>query len=126
MLADPSEIAYGGRLTEWRSSTDSIFVIEVVLPDVEIGEDDAPILIPAGMRKYLRYFTLGRAFARAGEGRQPMLADHYARRFARGVEFFRALSQLAARDRQFQREPADPAQRRVPLVRLPSEYERVW
>lgn len=115
-----------GRVVEWHSSEDALMVTEVVLPDHDVTEQDTPALIPAPLQKYLRYFVLHRAFARPGEGRQAILADHYLRRYKRGVAFFRQLADVAHKDRQYVREPFTPAEARRPRVRLPSTYPSVW
>ncbi len=89
-------------------------------------EADTPSLIPPQMTKYLRFFVLGRAFGRPGEGRQPVLADFYSRRFQRGVDLFRAMGDVARNDRTFQREDMQPSRVRPPYVRFPATYPSVW
>lgn len=111
-----------GRVADWRSSTDSVFAIEVVVPDLPLAEDDIPALMPRALQKYLRFFVLARAFGRAGEGRNPVMADHYARRFQRGVDIFRRLGDIAHKDRVFQRQFPGDGERQVARVRLPPNY----
>lgn len=115
-----------GRIMDWRSSEDSVFALEVVVPDADLVDADTPTLIPAPMTKYLRYFVLARAFGRPGEGRQPVLADFYSRRFLRGVDLFRAMGDVARNDRTFQRQEAVPSRTRPAYVRLPSTYPSIW
>lgn len=124
--SDAQPTSMCGRVVDWHSSDSALMVTEVVLPDLDLTEQDTPALLPAPMQKYVRYFVLGRAFGRAGEGRQPVLADHYLRRFKRGVEFFRRLADVAHKDRVFVREAFAPAAPRRPRVRLPSTYPSVW
>jgi len=115
-----------GRIVDWRSSEDSVFALEVVVPDADLVADDTPSLIPSQMTKYLRFYVLARAFGRPGEGRQPILADFYGRRFQRGVDLFRAFGDVARSDRQFQRQDVVPARVRPPYVRLPATFPAVW
>ena len=122
--AQPTQLC--GRVGDWRSSDDSILALEVVTPDLDLLEADTPALIPEPMQKYLRFFVLSRAFGRPGEGRNPVMADHYARRFQRGVAFFQRLSDVTRKDRLWQREEATGVDhRRPPRVRLPAEFPRV-
>ena len=124
--SDAAPAVLHGRVSDWRSSESSLLLVEVVIPDLPVLEADTPALIPAPMQKYLRYGVLARCFARAGEGRQPILADHYQRRFRRGVEFFRRLADVAHKDRTWQREAFEPTvARRLPYVKLPSAFPRV-
>jgi len=126
VFSDAQPTLLCGRVGDWGSSDDSVLALEVVTPDLDLLETDTPALIPGPMQKYLRYFVLSRAFGRPGEGRSPVLADHYARRFNRGVAFFQRLGDVARKDRQYQREEATGAdRRRPPRVRLPAEFPRV-
>jgi hypothetical protein len=97
-----------------------------VTPDLDVQEDDTPALIPAPMQKYLRFFVLSRAFGRPGEGRNPILADHYDRRFQRGVKLLQRFGDVARKDRQFQREQGSGSVTRPARVRLPAEFPSVW
>lgn len=126
MTSDATPVALLGRILEWKSSEDSVMVLEVVVPDGDLAEEDAPSLIPAQMAKYLRHYVLAWAFARPGEGRQPILADHYARRFQHGVELFRSFGDVARADRVYQRQEIVPARRRVGRVRFPAEFPNPW
>ena len=127
MTGDPTQATLLGGIRDWRSSTDSLAILEVVVPDAALPDDDSiPALIPTPLTKYLRYYTLARAFGRVGEGHNTILADHYTRRFLRGVAFFRRLADVAHRDRVFQREMVVPPSRRIARVSLPAEYPAVW
>jgi len=78
------------------------------------------------MSKYLRYFTLARAFGVEGEGKRPDLSQHYMERFDRGVKFMMRLADVAFHDRVYQRQDVEMTRRtRPPRVRLPSTYPRV-
>ncbi len=126
IMSDTTLGALLGRIVDWRSSEDSVFALEVVIPDSDLVEDDTPTLIPPQLMKYIRYFVLSRCFGRPGEGRQPILADFYGRRFQRGVDLFRAFGNVARADRVYQRQLAEPARSRPPYVRLPAEFPNVW
>ena len=115
-----------GHIVDWRSSEDAVFALEVVVPDAELVAADTPDLIPSQMTKYLRFYVLSRAFGRPGEGRQPILADFYGRRFQRGVDLFRAMGDVARTDRTFQRQETVPSRTRPPYVRLPATFPSVW
>jgi hypothetical protein len=123
--SDPSAVRCTGRIVEWRSSADSLFALEVVLPETTLQEYDVPVLIPQPLLKYIRYYVWARAFARPGEARIGILADHYARRFFRGVTLFQRLGTLSHRDRVFIRQPTVTRAQRPPRVQLPPEFPRV-
>ena len=124
--ADAQTIALSGRLAEWRSSESAVMAIEVITAAQALAEADIPALIPRQMMKYLRYYVLARAFARTGEGRQPVLADHFGRRFLAGVAFFRRFTDLAQFDRVFTREEDESAPTLTPpRVRFPSNFPAV-
>jgi hypothetical protein len=121
--ADATPFNLTGTLCEWRSSESALMAIEVITADLPLAETDVPSLVPRQMQKYLRYYVLARAFGRVGEGRQPLLADHFATRFAKGVAFFRRFTDLAKFDRMFVRETEEaPVGHTPPRVRLPSNY----
>lgn len=124
--SDPSVESMLGRVLDWRSSDDALLVVEIIVPDTALAETDVPALIPAPMGKYLRYYVLARAFGRAGEGHSTILADHFLRRFLRGVAVMRRLADVAHKDRVYQREEVAPSSRRVARVDLPSEFPSAW
>ena len=96
------------------------------MPDLDLTEEDDTLLIPTQLKKYVRYATLARAFGRQGEGRQPILATHYDRRFTMGTIFFRKMADQTHLDKDVVRQDATPSRKRPPLVRLPSTFPRVW
>ena len=103
-----------------------MFLFEVVITSRTLTESDSPVLIPRQLHKYLRFFILGRAFARIGEGQRPDLAQHYSQLFQVGVTVFTALGNPTLIDRVYGREEFAPAdQGRPPRVRLPSTFPRV-
>ena len=115
-----------GGIREFKSSVNSLLVQEVVVPAIELEEEDTPDFLPPQLFKYLRDFTLSRAFARVGEGHRGDLADHYMRRFSRGVRTFKVLQDAAHKAREWQRDRTTRARgRRPPRVRLPSNFPRV-
>lgn len=123
VVVDQNEgMAPFGRVSDWRSSEDTLMALEVVIPTTELTEESTPALIPEPLSKYLRYFVLARAFGRAGEGRNPILSDHYARRFAMGVALVKRLADITHLDRQWVREDATVSVSRPPHPRLPSTY----
>ena len=116
-----------GTPREYQSTVNSLAVVQVIVPTRSLGEKEAATLVPVGLRKYLRFFVLAMALGRKGEGQQNTIAGHYHKRFARGVEFFRKLSNLVFADRVYARQEYDgTATRKLPRVRLPSTFERVW
>jgi hypothetical protein len=114
-----------GLVRAWHSSEDTILAIEVVCPSRDLQMDDTPGLVPQPLLKYVRFYVLSAAFARPGEGRQPILATHYSRRFQRGVEVFRRFGDLTHKDRLWQRDDGGVTDRREPYVHLPGQYPRV-
>jgi hypothetical protein len=110
----------------YRSSRGNLLVLEVVGPGLpDLHEEDAPVLIPGPMSKYVRYYTLARAWERQGEGRQPSLAAICQQRFDRGVAMMRHLSWLSREDETFQRVPRGIGRgRRLPTAQFPPGYQR--
>lgn len=114
-----------GVIREWGSSVDNLLCLEVIGPAIAgLTEADTPVLVPPQLAKYLRAYTLYRAFNRTGEGYQPALALFFEQRFARGVQVMRTLSMLSRRDHQWARQP-ERGRTRPPRPRLPSSYPRV-
>ena len=126
VYSDATVTSLCGRVLDWRSSEDSMLALEVVIPDTDVQTGDTPALLPEGMQKYLRYYVLAMAFARVGEGRNPILADHYMRRVVRGITFFQRLGDVAHKDRVWMRDHYMATERRLPRVRLPATFERQW
>ena len=126
VASDPGPMPMLGTIRDWRSSADSLAVVEVIVPDAPLLEASVPALLPGPLQKYLRYYVLARTFGRAGEGHSTILADHYQRRFLRGVALFMRLADVAHRDRVFQREMVTPPSRRIARVSLPSEFPAVF
>ena len=116
-----------GIARDFNSSSDSIMVLQSIVPLRDVGESDIPGLIPSRMQKYLRYYTLSRAFGRTGEGQRRDLSQHYMERFDRGVMFLKRLGDLAFKDRVYARSSIAASQEARPRrVSLPSEFERLW
>lgn len=115
-----------GGIRGFGSTADAISVIESVVPDTDLTESDRPEMIPSACQKYLRYYTLYRAFGRLGEGHNPELAFHYRARYERGVLLMKRLTEITQKDRVYAKEPVSDADTRPPRVRLPSSFERVF
>jgi hypothetical protein len=126
LRAETHQHVHAGRALDWRSGDTSLMALEVITQDRDLAEADTPALLPSQFLKYLRYYTLGMAFGRDGEGRKPILATHYLRRFDRGVAVLRRLADIAQRDRVWAREDFIPHGRTVPKVQLPADYPRVF
>lgn len=126
MVSEAAPMALLGGIRDWRSSDDNLMALEVVVPPVDLGETDAPVLIPEPFQKYLRFYTWSRAFGREGEGQKLDLAQHYDQRFQRGVNLLKRFGDSASLDRVFRRQDDRVDRGRPPLVRLPSNYEAVW
>jgi hypothetical protein len=95
-----------GKPDRLQSSVDALLILEVIEPDTPaLHEEDTPGMLPAQLQKYLRYYTLARAFNRAGPGYQPLLAAFWLARFQRGVQVMRRLGFLARKDAQYARQP---------------------
>ena len=116
-----------GRPVAYHSSASNLLVLEVIGPELpDLLEDDTPRLVPSQLQKYLRYYTLARAWERQGEGRQPALAALCDQRFQRGVQVLRQLSWLTQQDHAMARQPVDAQGRgRPPRPRLPASYPAV-
>jgi len=115
-----------GRSAWFASSSDNLLLLEARLPDeITLGEDDEAVLLPPQMGKYMRYYTLMRAFNRQGEGHDGAMAAFFEMRFNHGMMFLRHLHMLARKDRRAQRGPVSRGRSRPPRVRLPSNYPAV-
>ena len=115
-----------GRATWLASSIDALLVLEARIPgNTALTEEDTAALLPPQMHKYLRYYTLFRAFNRQGEGYDGSMAALYEQRFLHGMRFARRIHQLARKDRQVVRTPRQQQRKRPPRVRLPSNYPAV-
>lgn len=125
MVSEAAPYALLGGIRDWRSSSDNLMALEVVVPPTDLGETDAPVLIPEPLQKYLRFYTLSRAFGREGEGYNPMLAQHYDQRFQRGVQLLKRFADSSHADRTYRRQGDVRDRSRPPVVRLPSTFERV-
>lgn len=126
MVSEAAPVALLGGIRDWRSSEDNLMALETVVPPVDLGETDAPVLIPEPFQKYLRYYVWSRAFGREGEGQRIDMATHYDDRFNRGVMLLKRFGDTASQDRVFRREEQRRDLTRIPLVRLPSTYPSVW
>lgn len=126
MVSEAAPMALLGGIREWRSSEDNLMALEVVVPPVDLGETDAPVLIPTPMQKYLRFYVLARALGRDGEGQNIPMAQHYDQRFQRGVALFKRFGDSAHADRTYRRQESTLDRGRVPLVRLPAQFERTF
>ena len=114
-----------GTPRDFKSSTDMVQVLQVVIPNGELAEADSPDLIPSQMLKYLRFYVLSRAFGRQGEGHNGILAAHYDRRFRDGAKKFNRIGMLAHRDIDFSRQPLRPERTTPPAPKLPPEFPRI-
>jgi len=117
--------AFYGKAIQWQTTVNGLAVLSVVTPRFELAEDDTPDLMPSPLTKYLRWYTLGRAYSREGEGSVSLLGQHYMDLFERGVLLFKRLSDVARRDRVLVRELDAAPPRRIPRPRLPNEYPAV-
>ena len=123
---NPGDISHLGVVRSIGSSDDSITVLEVIQPPRPLVESDAPSLIPRRMSKYLRYYTLGKAYGAEGEGQRPDISQHYLERYDRGIKFMMRLAEITFHDRVYQRQDVELTRRvRPPRVRLPSTFPRV-
>lgn len=122
------ELPLGG-IRDLHSSAGNLLLWEVVLPDVpDLTEDDTPVMIPAPLQKYLRYYTLYCAFARQGEGYRPDLAMHWKQRWERGPKLLRKLGDITFADQRHHRQTTRSLgrpQRVSPYAPFPSQYGRV-
>jgi len=116
-----------GGIRALQSSEDSVEILHTVVPDVDLGEDDEPGLVPACAMKYLRYGALKRALQHPGPGQNPKIATHYSQREQLGIKFLTKLADLGYYDRVHVRASVDGEDStRLPYARLPSNYPSVW
>lgn len=116
-----------GTLRDWGSSDNTFFITYTAFPQSPLQLTQVPDLLAPQLQKYLRYYVLGEAFGRSGEGYQPALAAHLKGRYKRGVTLMRKLADVAFMDRIYVRDSVGQTDnRRTPLVGLPPQYERIW
>jgi hypothetical protein len=116
-----------GTIRDWGSSDGNFFVTYNAINQSDLAVTDSPDLLPDPVSKYLRYYVLWQAFGRQGEGYRQDLADHWYARFERGARFMRKLADVAYTDHIYVREEVGANEvRRVPMVSLPPQFERVW
>lgn len=121
--ASNSAAFYGG-IRQFQSSDDALEIWHTVIPRVELTENDTPDLLPAQAHKYLRFFTLAKAFGRQGPGMNLQLSSLYKGQYDRGVNTWRKLTNIAKEDQILGREMASGGpSARMPLVRLPANFE---
>ena len=124
MAYDTGEFAMLGTIRDFKSSEDSISVLESIVNTRDLTTDDAPALVPPRLYKYLRYYVWGMAFGREGEAQRAKLAAHYMARFQEGAKFFKKLGDLTSTDRNYGRTSTGSQGRGIPAFpRLPSTYE---
>ena len=122
---NPSNIAafYGG-IRQFQSSDDALEIWHTVVPRVDLTDTDTPDLLPVQAHKYLRFFVLSKAFGRQGPAMNIQMADLYTAMFERGIQTWKRLTNLAKEDQILGREMAEDSRgARLPLVRLPANYE---
>lgn len=121
--ASNSAAFYGG-VRQLQSSDDALEIWHTVIPRVELTAYDTPDLLPAQAYKYLRYFTLAKAFGRQGPAMNLELSTLYKGQYDRGVQTWKKLTNIAKEDQILGREMAeDSRSARMPLVRLPATFE---
>lgn len=117
----------GGIGRGFKSTDDSVEVTHIVVPVGQLNDSNVPDLIPAQMQRYLRFYTLARAFGRSGQGMKPELAQVYLALFANGQRIMRKLGNIQTEDRRMTREEIEFVDTsRLPRVRLPSVFPNVW
>lgn len=126
MVSDAAPMALLGGIRDFRSSEDNLMALEVVVPPTDLGETDAPVLIPAPLQKYVRFYVLSRAFGREGEGQRLEMTQHYEARFARGARLLKRFGDTSQQDRVYRRQSEGFDRSRPPLVRLPNQFERTF
>lgn len=110
----------------YASSDEALTIWEAIVPDRPLTEDDTPDLLPAQLHKYLKYYVLGWALSRQGEGYRPDLAQHFLALFQLGVGLLALLGTPSVLDRDFAREQAQDASIKAPpRVRLPATFPRM-
>ena len=123
MAYDSGEYVLTGTIRDFKSSVNSVSILETIINVRDLQEDDSPALIPSRMAKYLRYYVWAMAFGRQGEAQNASLWQHYKVRFDEGVKFLSALTNLTNMDRNYARS-LDPVlvRSRPPMPRLPATY----
>jgi hypothetical protein len=120
---DGGEYIPVGAPRDYKSSEDSITLWEIIVPTRNLTESDVPVLVPTPLHKYLRFYVIGKAFARRGEGQRLDVAQHYMSLFVLGVGVLTNMGNLTFADRVYQREEVVPMGKgRPPHPRLPSTY----
>mgnify|MGYP001608696454 CR=1 FL=1 len=124
-IVDGMALALYGSAREWHSSALAVTVTEIFVAPLELTEDDSAALIPTQMLKYLRYYVLGFALGRQGEGYRPDVATHYLSRYELGMRAMMRSHDVARKDRDYTREPVGGRSVTPPRVRFPSNFPLV-
>lgn len=115
-----------GIARDWHSADNSISVFEHITTGRPLTEDDTPDLIPTQLHKFLKYYTLSKAFLRPGEGFRPDLSDLWGSLYSLGVETLAVLATPSSIDSALARGQNSAMRTSTPpKVRLPSTYPRV-
>lgn len=102
-----------GALTIWHS----------IVPERNLTEVDEPDLLPRQCHKYIKFYVLAQAFARAGQGHRPDLAEHWSALYQLGVGLLTVLGTPSVFDRVYAREQVrDASIQAPPRVRMPATF----
>jgi hypothetical protein len=94
-----------GTIREWGSSEGNLLLWHCVVPEHALRETDHPLMVPPQLQKYLRYYTLARAFGHQGEGYDGSLSLHFDARFKRAFPLLQRLGDASDREKVLQRGP---------------------
>lgn len=100
-----------GAVREMASSEQNVLLWHVVLPESPLRETDAPAMIPPQMQKYVRYYTLARAFHRQGEGYDGSLSLHFEARWQRAFALLKRLGDSTHLEKVLTRGRSTPLRR---------------
>ncbi len=125
-MAYDSGLQHYGIARDFHSSDESISIFEHTVPTRPLDENDIPDLIPSQLHKFLKYYIIGMALARPGEGYRPDLAQHWLALYKLGVDFLASLATPSFVDSALARGQVNEVRATTPpRVRLPSTYPSV-
>jgi hypothetical protein len=109
-----------GTIREWGSSEGNLLLWHCVIPEHALRETDHPVMVPPPLQKYLRYYTLARAFGRQGEGYDGSLSLHFDARWQRAFPLLKRLGDTTHLEKVQQRGGRSATGRRFDQARRPT------
>lgn len=114
-----------GSPRRFASGDDALTIWMAIVPTRPLTESDEPGLLHPRLHMYIKFYVLGKALGRPGQGYRPDLAQHWDALYQLGVGLLTMLGTPSVLDRVYAREQTQDASIQAPpKVRLPATFER--